>query len=171
MPQVIKDRPSWRTFKIVVGTAILAAPLFGILTGLFWFVTSASVSQDVPIDLVNPFSTPFLINNDGNASINSVQVDCRVTDMKLGRSNEVRDVNSKDDIQPIADLRSGQQRAVSCSPHVWVNSPIDSANVELLVSYRPAWAPWISKHKLFRFKTAKTSNGETHWVRQAEISK
>ena len=99
MPQVIKDRPSWRTFKIVVGTAILAAPLFGILTGLFWFVTSASVSQDVPIDLVNPFSTPFLINNDGNASINSVQVDCRVTDMKLGRSNEVRDVNSKDDIQ------------------------------------------------------------------------
>jgi hypothetical protein len=121
----------WKIAKI--GGAILsgAAILFGLVTGVDWFLPSVSASPPAPLNPADPFSTPFIVTNNGHLALRSVEVSCYLTNATY-----------TDDV-----VFSNTRFHYSNTSMMKVKKFLLSADASLVVEYRPYWAPWIHNAK------------------------
>ena len=72
--------PKWNYLRIVlklIGKSILwTSALLGIVSGYVALIPRVTVSQHQPLDLSKPFSTPFVVANDGPLAIRDVRFWC-----------------------------------------------------------------------------------------------
>jgi hypothetical protein len=148
----------WKT--VVVVSIVLTCLAFG-------YPRLSVVPHDEALDPNAPFSVPFIIKNEGNLSFYGLLYRCFLREMQVVGGGGIRNISfvNKDDGR-IGDLPGGRQTTVLCDFIVPRTFPILSADVDILVQYRPAFWPWVVKEKP-RFVTKEAAGPKLIWFPQS----
>jgi len=128
-----------------------------------------SVSSSSPVDSSNWLTSRFTATNDGYLQLNDVHAICflwkaQTNDGTTLYSNVIRTVAPENAI-----LQPNQGLTVPCSnryiPLQGINGPYKSADLAIVVSYRPWPFTFIRQRKLFRF-VARPDDGNIVWDKQ-----
>lgn len=146
----------------VVG--LLLASL-GFVTGYLSLVPRLSVSQDRPLDVNNPFSTPFVVSNDGPLGINDLRFSCFFFNLENTAGGGLTNVETNMFLGS-KRMEPGERATVPCDTMPLVlPGPFVSADIAVKVSFRPDFV-WRRKPRAFRFITYHASDGHLYWYPQ-----
>lgn len=149
----------------VLGTILSVA---GTLTGLHAYAAwRLSVSPTTPLKPSDPFSTPFVIKNEGLFSIHSVTFKCYITKV-LYENNSSSSDNTYDNDKVIGTLPAGKSVTVPCarSAGVLFQNPLIGAEERLIISFQPAFSFWTTTIQ-HTFVTVKEADGNFRWLEQS----
>lgn len=145
-----------------IGTAI------GLFLAVYAFASKISVTSSESLNPSNPFATPFIIRNDSLLSLKSVTIKCGLRDVKC-QGAYFDNCYSQTRLPPIPCLKTNEPTTFLV-PFPLRGFPVLSADIDIIVSYKPLWFPlWLplKRQKVFRFSTCKSSNGTLHWIPRA----
>ena len=143
---------------------ILLASL-GFVTGYLSLIPRLSVVQDHPLDENNPFSTPFIVSNDGPLGINDLQFSCVLFNVRNTVGGGVSNVETSMALGG-KRMEPGERATVPCDTMPLVPTGIlASADVAVKISFRPDFT-WWRKLRAFRFVTYHASDGHLYWYPQ-----
>lgn len=166
-----------RPAKLAWSAIGIVAVGFGIYVGYVQLSPRISVSASAALNPSDPFSTPFVISNDGYLPIRDVEFLCRLTDVNarppgINLSFENISVQGPDQFlgdknQQTRDIAAGGHATTKCnlSP-LFPVMPIENADISITVIFRPAFFR-SQKAKYFRFVTARGSDGQLRWIQQS----
>ena len=146
---------------------------FGIITGgstlmalIIQVISRISVSPAITLDPKDPFSTPFILSNDGALPVYSIQIGCWYDHIRWASGFDFSMTNGelRDESAFLKSLGPGRRTTIEFShAFTWDKSiPIISADVTIAVHYRPMFLPW-EKAATYHFQIKKTSSGELLW--------
>lgn len=140
----------------------------GIVVGVLSLLPRLSVSSSAPLNLDDPFSTPFTVSNDGPLSLFNVEFLCELNDVQTDRY--VRFQGGKffaitNTAFVAKKMLPAQKNDVPCSfRSVFAGfGPITTADISINIRFRPAFVPWHTNRR-FRFYTVKGSDGRLRWL-------
>jgi len=160
-PESPSTRSSLRKLLSKIWAGIAAAAVVVTLTGLS-LLQKISVAATHLLDPQAPFSSPFIISNDGSLPIHDVTFRCvlrNVEDEGHGRVVAPKGITSG---HAIIQIDPGEKSTVACPFPFTFRSPLISADIEVVVKYRQDFVFWHSE-KPFRFGLAKDKNGQFNW--------
>ena len=70
-----------KTAKLLLGAVSAFGLLIGIVTGVLSLLPQVSVSSSAPLNPLDPFSAPFIVNNAGLLSIHDLKYFCRLNNV------------------------------------------------------------------------------------------
>src|SRR2546426_2586389 len=123
-----------------------------------------SVSSSPPFNLENLLSSRFTVTNDGYLDLNDVHAVCFV--WKAQATLQIRNTVLQSVSPERGTLQPTQGLTVPCTGgFMLVNGQFSSADLAIVVSYRPWPFTFIRKRKFFRF-VARFANGNIVWDKQ-----
>jgi hypothetical protein len=150
---------SKKMWALIGGAAVLVT-----LSGGLALFPRISVSSAASLEPHNPFATVFIISNDGYFSIHDATFRCVI--LNAEDESHAR-VIAPQGIQPtnlnIPEIGAGEKSTHACPWPFKFETPMLSADLIFLVSYRPSLIPW-RQEKAFRFGTAKNKDGQLIWL-------
>lgn len=145
----------------------LILPAFGVILGLimayFKFSTKLSILPSGPIDVSNPFSTPFILKNESLLPIYNVRPHrCIIRNI----NNRSMGINVNLVAPAITRIASGETTTfiLPVSELGFENTQINYINIEIVVFYCAAFIPFYKKEKHVRFVTIKSKDGNLKWI-------
>ena len=136
----------------------------GLATGYLSLIPRLSVSQDHPLNVNDPFSTPFILSNDGPLGINALELSCLIIDAK-GKGAEIQNINMSMGLA-IKRMEPGERATIPCTPApASLGVPLESGDAAVIVTFRPDFVFW-KKLRAFRFTTLLSSDGHLYWYPQ-----
>jgi hypothetical protein len=156
-----------RTLLKWIGYAFTGLATFlGVVTGYLTLVSKVSISQNLPLTPEDPFSTPFVISNDGPLGINHIQVYCQAIKVRAEAQNfEVRNGKLQNFIPAIPGMEAGEKLTAPCWFPFHTRTPITEADLAIRITFRPDFVPWETKRE-FRFVMTSGSEGKYYWYPQ-----
>jgi hypothetical protein len=145
------------------------------MTSLSFFYATALVEPLEPLDPSNAFTAPFRITNDGQLAIHDVTVWCSAQSLVIEGGTNVGGMGVPANKQPIGELTSKESETMVCAllgpigPNrsaLQSNQPLRSADVVVVVEYRPSFWPWRTTTTR-RFRTTPDVDGKLRWYNQA----
>jgi hypothetical protein len=158
--------------KTVLGTKALWGIIIGLLTlagGYALFYPHVSVEPGIVLNPVEPFSTAFTIKNE-NGLLAVKKLDAICWTQSVTTANHIRIIapgqfqhvqQSIPLLEPLAPSTIGCP-AVMGGLGSYAGA-IQEAHIEILLSYRQDWWPWIRKER-YPFKSVVDSQGGVHWI-------
>lgn len=135
------------------------------------FSSKISVYPYSSLNLLDPFKTPFIIENKSYLPIHDVIFSCIVRKLESSESDIlIMNFNVKYDSPTIPYIASGEKTKTFCNNPFKPLTPITSADIEVVVSYRPSFIPW-QKQKSTRFSTIKDVKNNLIWLPKAITEK
>ncbi len=161
---------SWQWFALLSPTGKIAATIALILTvvgSYYTFSLKLTIEPKESLDPSNPFATPFIIRNDSLLGVYSINLKTGIREVYAkGSDNKFSNFGTMTDVPPIPKLDSGEPTTFFITFPFKTPSPITSADIEIMVSYRPVLLPF-NRNKSLRFVTIQAKNGTLHWVPKA----
>jgi len=156
-------RSLWSLFQV-------AAISLGVVTGYLALVPKVTVIETPPLNAHDPFSAQFILQNDGPLGINSVQIACRIGDMK-STLYSLKNVGLTNPQLFKSRIEVGERAAIPCSldPTFGPVGPVSSADIAIQTVFRPDFTWWRSG-AIYRFETMRNAEGKLLWFPQV-ISK
>ena len=142
--------------------AFFAASL-GFLTAYLSLIPKVTVVQSDPLNWADPFTTQFVISNDGPLGINRFEAKCGITYVKYKNGAVVKgggSIVSADMFKP--RLEVGEKGTVSCPLTQLFGGDIAGADISIRVTFRPDFT-WAYPSRSYRFVTMTDSSGRLHW--------
>ena len=154
------------TIKWVGGTILWVSALLGIVSGWVALVPHVSVTQTQPLNLTDPFSTPFTVSNDGPLAIRDVQFECYSFSVRTQYS----EVGPKLGFVPMdvyyARMKPGERATVPCRFPFTMQDPLQSADIALIVTFKIDFLPLFYTHSEFRFQALRAGDKNLYWFPQ-----
>jgi hypothetical protein len=157
----------WEKVKKIWIFFVVLATLIGII-GFIQFEPKIDVSTVEPFEPNNPFSTPFIITNQGLLSVSQIESGCDVIKIQASHNSSMSD-NKIIGMPIIPLLKSGGKETTFC-PEVAAFSPdmYEKAELEIKINFRAWWYP-INQLRNFRFIGTKNTKGEFKWIPKTAI--
>ncbi len=167
-PSPLRRNISKSVKMVGVGIGLLATSL-GIITGYLALVPRLSVTQNQPLNLDDPFSTPFILSNDGPLGVNDAKFSCYVFHLASAPAGRLSSGTSTIDEVGASQglvakrMEPGERATIPCSlqPFTLMN-PVKTGDVAVQVDFRPDFVFW-RQTRSFRFVTLKSSDGHLYW--------
>jgi hypothetical protein len=152
--------PASLFWKFVVVLSVIV----GLIAALLTFLPRLSMSSSESLDPSTPFSTPFVVSNDGLLSINDVTCYCLIRRVVIADRGDITVSNNivYSDSLPVPNLAPGEKTTVSCPPLLPSEPRITRADMDIVLRFRPYGLPWY-REKAFRFTTEIASDKRLHW--------
>ena len=159
IPQILKP------LKILVGLITLLATILGLVTGYLSLIPRISVVQNQPLNVSDPFSTPFILSNDGPLGVNELEFSCLVFKVDQTGGGGVTGAETSMGLAA-KRMEPGERATIPCSllPFA-LTSPLKSGDVAVRIIFRPDFVFW-RKSRAFRFITFHASDGHLYWYPQ-----
>jgi hypothetical protein len=135
--------------------------ILGVVTGYLSLVPRISVEQPELLDISNPFSTPFILSNDGPLGLNDVDFSCGLNQIENTLHTKVHD-SRVTGIARIIRMEPGEKASVPCEFPFGPGPPLISADITMIVKFRPDFV-FQRKSRYFRFMTAAAKDGTLRW--------
>jgi hypothetical protein len=150
--------------KVAASVVTILLAFFGLWTGIAYFWPEISVNATEPLN-DDPFSAPFIIENSGNFAITSVNAKCVPISVRNANGANLNEGEVRNYMKPIPILAAKEKGSIQCaiSPVILFTPSANFADVVLVVSYHPAFTPWINKQMSFRFHTVQQSDSHLRW--------
>jgi hypothetical protein len=154
-----------KSWKIAVGAITVTATILGLATGYLSLVSRVGVSPATSLDLRDPFSTPFVLSNDGQVGINNIDFTCKLLSVKT--KTLVFDNLDFSSSSQISAMEPGEKSSVTCAFRraFEMSEPVVSADIVISATFRPDYVPWSVKREL-RFVAARDVTDILHWFPQ-----
>jgi hypothetical protein len=158
-----------RKFAATIWYVLVSVATLLSLGGYYTFVPRLSVSASSALNPSDPFSTPFILSNDGNLSIYAIKYSCELnlietdTDIVFKNSRISNFTSQRTELEP-----SGKD-TFSCpfSSVVGFSGPrVAIADVTLAVSFQ-TYFNYPSK-RTFRFVTETASDKKLYWFHRSK---
>ncbi len=157
------------TLKVVGTVVTLLATSLGFMTGYLSLVPRISVWQTQPLNPADPFSTPFIVSNDGPLGINLVKFSCLLLNVETANRNRFINVRLSSESLTVIGMEPGEKATVPCifrqSIGLSDSDTIQTADVVIIVEFRPDFVLWRRTRRL-RFVTLRSSDGNLYWYPQ-----
>ena len=155
-----------RGVKTWTGSAIVSvSALLGIASGWVALVPHVSVSQTQPLNVTDPFSTPFIVANEWPFDIYGVHFECYSFSVKTQYS----EVGTKLGFVPMdvyyASMKPGERATVPCRFPFTMQDPLQSADIAMIVTFKTAFWP-LELHNDFRFQALRAGDKNLYWFPQ-----
>lgn len=164
------EKDPWQWFALLSPTGKIAATvaLFLTIVGTYYtFSLKLTIEPKESLDASDPFATPFLVRNDSLLGVYSINLKTGIREVYAkGSDNRFSEFATMTDVPPIPKLDPGEPTTFFITFPFKTPSPITSADVEIMVSYRPVLLPFKRKKSL-RFVTAQAKDGTLHWIPKA----
>ncbi len=157
------------TAKTAAKAVFVVATLVGGISGVASLLPRVSLSSEESLDVSDPFSTPFVVSNEGLLDLNDVKIFCGVERVvALDGHVEVQGPGNYGAGFPVASfaaerIEPGQKQSFVCKFHLPKRFPVNYADIAVAVSFRPEWGIW-RKEKLYGFHTVRSLDGTLHWL-------
>jgi hypothetical protein len=168
---ISNGKPHWSLKALFSGWGafVVVVTILGAITTAFCFKPKISVTPGEPSEHGDPFNTPFFLENDGYFAIYSIKKELKTFDVVTPYTS-FKNGSLGDNSEAWPLLESGRKTTILIpSPYQLGLVPqipegsIESAHLDLQVSFRPAFYPWRVTN-VFSFKTVKNSSKELVWV-------
>jgi hypothetical protein len=157
--------------------------LLGIAGTIYGLSPKISVQSHGSLDPNDPFSTPFIITNEGTLPIHNVSSNYMVNNIKgvgVGEEEKICDTCPKilgiggfgsEDTEPIATIEAGEKTPLFVGamkltkPNGGVIDTAIATNAEIVITvkYRPDWIPWRQERQ-WKFMSTANVEGQLVWV-------
>jgi len=143
---------------------------------LYNFSTKVSVVPDLASE--GPSFIQFILTNESYLPIHEVSDSCEVLNVSPAIWNDkLQEQMPKNNpgglgslsIRPgeayvAQTLSANEKRSINCPlPTALLKFPIERANIEVVIDYRPDWLPWKQK-KTYRFEGYRNKDGNLVWL-------
>jgi hypothetical protein len=169
-PEVL---PKWSLGNLVrhavptwIGRTILwVSAVLGIASGYVALIPHVSVSQSQPLNISDPFSTPFIVTNEGPLGIRDVHFECYPFSIKTKNANEITGIGFVPlDLHP-ERMNPGERATVPCYFPITMD-PLQSADVALIVTFKVAFVPLLNFENDYRFQALRAGDKNLYWFPQ-----
>lgn len=133
-----------------------------IITTFYSFAFKLYIFCDKPIDIMNPFSTPFYLKNESWLWITNVYP-YKVIIRNINHLSMKINVNL---IAPnIRHISAGETTTFTLPVHeVKFPDKINFLKIDIGITYSPALIPFYKKQKYVRFVTIQSKDGKLRWI-------
>ncbi|MGO9621802.1 MAG: hypothetical protein ACLPT6_10395 [Desulfobaccales bacterium] len=158
----------WQWFLLLSPTGKLCAGigLFLAIIGTYYnFAPKISVNISDSLNPINPFATKFVIRNDSLLPIYSVTPSFKNRKITTEAKNYIIGsdrIDREKPVYPIPVLNPGDSTTFILPFPINLMSPVIQADIEIIVSYRPALSPFKHENR-FRFVTVPAIDNVLHW--------
>lgn len=139
--------------------------ILGFWSAFYSLAPSLSVTPQTPLDLQNPFTTPFVVSNDGFLPVYSVVYSCSTKNVEDANRNRVSIVSAVTGRIDALRINTDEKQTIRCPFPVRLSAPIQRGEITLTITFRSSWIPW-DQEKRFHFVAARNSNGHIIWFPQ-----
>ena len=143
-----------RGWPVFVGIVVLASVVGGCLTvrpRLYVWSNDALSEGDT-------LSVPFVLRNEGYVAMQSVSFDCRVTRTRVAHGRQISNHPGGFSTASIPTIEGHGGATVPCVLRSLGGGKVIEADVEVIVAYRDALAPWGTEER-FRFGGSGAAEG------------
>ena len=160
-----QEKIPWRWFGLLSPNGKIAATIALFLTvvgSYYTFSLKLTIEPKESLDPSNPFATPFIIRNDSLLGVYSINLKTGIREVYAkGSNNKFSNFGTMTDMPPIPKLDPGEPTTFFITFPFKTPSPITSADIEIMVSYRPVLLPF-NRNKSLRFVTMQAKDGSLH---------
>lgn len=145
---------AWLTFSLTVVGGLLT-----IVLAYYAFSSKLSITPSGSLNPSDPFATPFVLQNDSLLWVNLVKpYHCSLRKITTEDYLVFQGIDTAIDAPPIPRLDPGESTAffLPFRTVIILRAPINYADIEVVVSYYPAFIPFYKKEKRVRFVTIKS---------------
>jgi hypothetical protein len=149
----------WAFVLTVLGLLLTAG---GLILGLLMLVSRPTVSLDPPTDANDILSTQIVISNEGVLPLEDVDVGVFIRSINSRLGPVLADILGSRYQPPSKEILPGQKKTVRITPFRLTSAPIVSADIGLVVCYKPIIIPkwaWWGDPKVFRFDAVQQADG------------
>ena len=164
---------TYKNILAVIGQVIgYAAAILGLITGYVALIPRISVSQSQPLDVNDPFSTPFIVSNDGPLPLMNVKFSCAIRDL-VDTKGDRATVGDQKGLGPeitapqlVSDeISPGERSTIPCASPFRFPTPLASGDVSIVVRFRIGYT-FLPSKRISRFVTVKAADGHLYWYPQ-----
>jgi hypothetical protein len=154
---------------VAVLSACLALTLYGIAAAWLSVLPDISVSQSQSFQATDPFSSPFVVSNNGPLTVDLVKLTCMSGRIQISHQGQTVPPEFHTDTSISERLKPGQQISVPCNVgaslpfgNAFSEHPLLDAMIDIVIEYRPRFVFWKIMRQ-FRFETFPEPHGKLHW--------
>ena len=141
--------------------------------GVIALVLAVNEADQPKVDIANtdaldpsdPFSTPFIVSNNGRATITDVEFSCYIDGLEYEDGAGFTRLALV--TQPtIARIDPGDRKSGLCGSVRMHTSPVKGADIQMTIKFKaPRWGLFTKEHeRKLRWVTAKQSDGTLRWI-------
>jgi hypothetical protein len=161
-PKREKRKNEWTT--VSPGTVgIILAILFG-FPALIGLQSHPTVSLDSPLDVKNVFSTPLILSNDGMMSLQNVRVLTFVINAQHTNGDDELMNIALGYVPPSGTMEIGEKKTVAMADMFSRDVDFTSGDFALIVKFTPAYMPFWTKRRPFRFQIVRGADGNLRFI-------
>jgi hypothetical protein len=159
--------PKKRKHKVLIALGWLfgiGIPLLLTYLGVVSYFPKLSLTFLEPLNKSDALSAPVEISNDGLFTVRNLRFTWMPRNVLYTQGSRVFGFGEfhTQDQQVIQALDLGEKGTIKSVLPLFFNAPIKSADLQIIVSYRPQLFPFTFR-KIFRFGTATNSDGFARW--------
>ena len=165
------NRSIWSRLRSGYKGIVAISVLVSLIGFVFLVYPRLTITPGITVVKLNPFYTPFVLSNDGYLPIKEIEFTCGLGGVTLRNNKQPTFSNFGVQIANtgISSLSASESTSIEFNRIFNQEMPIASADIEVLVSYKPFLVPFrLSKSQ--RFKTMLNYNGELVWTPAAGSS-
>jgi hypothetical protein len=154
-------------FKVTAWSLSSVTFVFAVLSGIAYLTPLVSIT---PTEVVNnaPFNSPFTITNSSQFGLERMTITCAINRSETSKYFFVSGFDMTDRARDISELDFGEATSINCpAPAPFQNDRYHMADVVVTASFRPMWAPWLTRTKSARFMTRLDDGGKMSWEPEA----
>jgi hypothetical protein len=165
-----------RTAQVVGTTIGFSAAILGLVTGYVALLPSISVSQNEQLNQNDPFSSPFIVSNDGPLPIEGFRFTCGIGQARHASGPTISgdpnfgtsfiflpDASGKLPVENFGanKMKPGERSTVPSCNYPFPG-PIAGADGGIVVTFRIGYTPFAAQ-RIFHFAALADTNNKLHW--------
>ncbi|HEV8157567.1 MAG TPA: hypothetical protein VGP58_00940 [Pyrinomonadaceae bacterium] len=156
-----------RTSVLGKAAIVSISVIFGIIA-VVQLSPRVSVFSNESLDPLTPFSSPFIVSNDGFFPIYDVKFQCDLTNVGATNNIKISDFSTQENANTISVIKPADKETTQCARGLFApaSGQFEKADVSIVLSFQAYWIP-SSQTKKFRFVTQKDKSGQLHWFPKA----
>jgi len=163
----------WALIKrtsLFVWAVIVAITVIVGLVGVVELYPRVSVSSNESLDPSTPFSSPFIVSNEGLLSIYDVEFQCDIKNVEATNNIKLGGFSTMRPVKVIPIINPAGKETTQCARNSFApaSGKFENADISIVVNFRLFWIP-LSLTRKFRFVTEKDKSGQLHWFPKATI--
>jgi len=159
---------AWDGVSLVWKIAGIAFVILGGVSTLYFFTVRLSVTPRETLNETDPFTTVFVLQNDGQLPVYDVTFVCLENRVTFTDGNSIENTAVSTPFFNVPVLGANAKTSAQCHPaNRFGVHPVLNADIGLSISYRPSFFPF-HRVQVFHYTALPTSNHTWAWVETAK---
>jgi hypothetical protein len=147
----------------LVKTIIYFSVFLTIISVYYSFQTKIKISTKLPLNPKDPFTAPFILENESVFSIYEIEYYYYIRELKTKQNSGIQGIYTQTHRTLVSELASGQRTVIFIILEPYLYFPnIIKGDIDIHIKYKPRFAFWYEEH-IERFITIMDVGKNLNW--------